>query len=308
MHATDDTYQETLPSAQGRRRSGASINKLSPKLLLIDDEPAILRVVCAALHRVGVECITAPSGQRGIELASDPTLDLLLLDLRLGDMDAIAVLKELHRTGRHLPFAIITGYGTVQSTVEVMKMGALDVIEKPFTAEEIAARTQRLLRATSVLKPPPNPSSTVSLEDPGSAADRWALLVFKALAADRDPSTLESWARLVGLSYSSLRQACRLAGVQATASRDFMRMLRAVRNCMETGQSMDGSLDVHDTRTLQKLLVRSGIGRKGVPPSMEEFIRRQRFIAVDSQALRSLVKLLTIQGSKTKESQGRWRT
>lgn len=105
MHATDDTYQETLPSAQGRRRSGASINKLSPKLLLCDDEPAILRVVCAALHRVGVECITAPSGQRGIELASDPTLDLLLLDLRLGDMDAIAVLKELHRTGRHLPFA-----------------------------------------------------------------------------------------------------------------------------------------------------------------------------------------------------------
>jgi CheY-like chemotaxis protein len=222
-------------------------------------------------------------------------------------MDGIALLKELHRRGRHLPFAIITGYGTVQSAVELMKMGALDVIEKPFTSEEIAARTQPLLRATSVLKPPPNPSSTVSL-DPGSAADRWALLVFKALAADRDPSTLETWARVVGLSYSSLRQACCLAGVQATASRDFMRMLRAVRNCMETGQSMDGSLDVHDTRTLQKLLVRSGIGRKGAPPSMEEFIRGQRFIAVDSQALRALVKLLTIQELKTKESQRRWRT
>jgi DNA-binding response OmpR family regulator len=307
MHATDDTYQETLPSVQGRRHSGASINKLSPKLLLVDDEPAILGVVRDALHRVGVECITAESGQRGIELASDPTIDLLLLDLRLGDMDGIALLKELHRRGRHLPFAIITGYGTVQSAVELMKMGALDVIEKPFTSEEIAARTQLLLRATSVLKPPPNPSSTVSL-DPGSAADRWALLVFKALAADCDPSTLEIWARVVGLSYSSLRQACCLAGVQATASRDFMRMLRAVRNCMETGQSMDGSLDVHDTRTLQKLLVRSGIGRKGAPPSMEEFIRGQRFIAVDSQALRALVKLLTIQELKTKESQRRWRT
>lgn len=294
QNAPDGTYAPTTitTSVADQRGRGALIGERRPKALLVDDDRAVLRMIRAALQRVGIECVTASSGRRAIELAPDPTIDLLLVDLRLGDMDGISLLRELHNAGCGHHFAIITGYGTVGSAVQAMKMGALDVIEKPFTAEEIAAKTQLLLRTTAVVGSGSGAASHVPLI-PRSAAERWALLVYKALASDRDPSTLEIWARVVGLSYTSLRQACCLVAVQATTARDFVRMLRAVRNCCAPGgQSLDASLNVHDTRTLRKLLIRSGLGSGNVPSSVEDFLRRQRFISPSNQGLRTLVKLL----------------
>ena len=102
----------------------------SPRLLVADDDEGLLFLMVDALLREGWEVEGFASGGEAIAWFDGHTADLLLLDLKLADLNALDLVERLRTTGRNLPFIIVTGHGDERSAVEAMKQGALDYVMK----------------------------------------------------------------------------------------------------------------------------------------------------------------------------------
>lgn len=115
------------------------------KILVIDDEPVVCKGCRLALsdenHIVEI-CMT---GREGMSLIEEGTYDLVLLDMKLPDIEGMEVLRTVHKTKQDLLVIVMTGYSTVQNAVEAMKLGAFDYLSKPFTDEELILVVQRAI-------------------------------------------------------------------------------------------------------------------------------------------------------------------
>ncbi len=107
---------------------GGALNSAS--VLVVDDDPGILRLIEKSLRREGCATYTAASGQETLDWLGKTRPDLMLLDLKLSDQDGREVLQRLASAGQSVPFIIITGQGDERVAVEVMKLGALDYLVK----------------------------------------------------------------------------------------------------------------------------------------------------------------------------------
>ncbi len=101
-------------------------------VLVVDDERNIRTLVSRVLAQDQMEVHGAGTGKDGLQMADEVDPDVVLLDLRLPDMDGMDVLRTLKSRYPHVAVIIITGYGQIQSAVEAMKSGAADYLEKPF--------------------------------------------------------------------------------------------------------------------------------------------------------------------------------
>jgi DNA-binding response OmpR family regulator len=115
-------------------------------IVIIEDEPAIRRGVVDALRLSGYEVIEAADGQAGLEAAVRLDIDLVLLDLMLPKMDGMAVLVELRQIRPTLPVIILTARGGEDDRVRGLRLGADDYVVKPFSARELLARVEAVLR------------------------------------------------------------------------------------------------------------------------------------------------------------------
>jgi DNA-binding NtrC family response regulator len=115
------------------------------KILVIDDELAVCKGCRLALsdenHVVEI-CMT---GREGMSLIEEGTYDLVLLDMKLPDIEGMEILRAVHKTKQDLLVIVMTGYSTVQNAVEAMKLGAFDYLSKPFTDEELILAVQRAI-------------------------------------------------------------------------------------------------------------------------------------------------------------------
>lgn len=103
------------------------------KVLIVDDDASILKVLSSVLQRQGYVTCCAETGEEAIEILENDPFDLLITDLRLGiGMDGVELLHRSHLIRRRLTAIMITGYGTVDVAVQAMKEGAFDFITKPF--------------------------------------------------------------------------------------------------------------------------------------------------------------------------------
>ncbi len=100
-------------------------------ILIIDDEETLSYFLKESLRQEGYEVLLARTGGEGLKLLDEKEVDLVLLDLRLPDIEGSEVLKEIKASGGEMPVMMLTGYGTIDSAVEAMKSGAYDYIEKP---------------------------------------------------------------------------------------------------------------------------------------------------------------------------------
>jgi DNA-binding response OmpR family regulator len=116
------------------------------RLVVVEDELAIRRGVADAMRASGYDVIEAGDGMRGLEEASKPGVDLLLLDLMLPRRSGLDVLFELRKVRPTLPVIILTARGTEDDRVRGLKMGADDYVVKPFSARELLARVEAVLR------------------------------------------------------------------------------------------------------------------------------------------------------------------
>ena len=118
------------------------------RIVVVEDEPAIRRGVVDALRLTGYDVTEAADGASGLKEAVSGGIDLILLDLLLPKKDGIEVLAEVRRVCPTRPVIILTARGTEEDRVRGLKMGADDYVVKPFSARELLARVEAVLRRT----------------------------------------------------------------------------------------------------------------------------------------------------------------
>lgn len=107
------------------------------KILVIDDE-TIVRTSCdRTLSPEGFDVRLASSGKEGLELLEKESFGLVLLDLKMPDMDGIEVLDKIRNDWPDTKVIMVTGYSTVETAVQALRFGAYNFIEKPFTPDTL---------------------------------------------------------------------------------------------------------------------------------------------------------------------------
>lgn len=117
-----------------------------PRLLLIEDEPAMRTALEDCLRAEGYRVLSVADGAAGLERAVAEKPDLILLDVMLPRLDGFAVCRELRRLGHATPILMLTAKGQVEDRVTGLDVGADDYLVKPFSTDELLARVRALLR------------------------------------------------------------------------------------------------------------------------------------------------------------------
>ncbi len=116
------------------------------KILVIEDEPAIIEFLRTGLKYEGYDVLVAPDGRHGLELGERADCDLIILDLMLPDIDGIKICKKLKAGGITVPVIMLTAKTSVEDKVLGLDIGADDYITKPFSFDELVARIRVQLR------------------------------------------------------------------------------------------------------------------------------------------------------------------
>jgi DNA-binding NtrC family response regulator len=116
------------------------------QVLIIDDDPVILEVIGEILKTRGFQVVAAPNGGAGIRELERDYYDLVLTDLVMPDVDGMQVLEHVVATTPKTTCIVLTGHGTIRSSVEAIKKGAFDYITKPITADELLVVIEKALK------------------------------------------------------------------------------------------------------------------------------------------------------------------
>ena len=117
------------------------------KLLIVDDEARFLATLARRLSRRGFQVITAADGPEAVAMARQEKFDIALLDLKMPGMDGGEVLARLKAEHSFLEAIIITGHGTLESAVELTKLGAFGYLPKPYELERLVETIRQAYQA-----------------------------------------------------------------------------------------------------------------------------------------------------------------
>jgi len=127
------------------------MNAQTPRILVVDDEPDIRRLVCEILEDEGYQVATAENAGAARELKKAKAPDLILLDIWMPDTDGITLLKEWVADETLLcPVIMMSGHGSVEAAVEATRLGAYDFLEKPLSLAKLLLIVERALEASSL--------------------------------------------------------------------------------------------------------------------------------------------------------------
>lgn len=122
---------------------------LTGRIVIVEDEPAIRRGISDALRACGYAVAEAGDGALGLQEGVRLGVDLVLLDLLLPKLDGLEVLNQIRKVRPSLPVIILTARGAEEDRVRGLKMGADDYVVKPFSARELLARVEAVLRRSA---------------------------------------------------------------------------------------------------------------------------------------------------------------
>jgi len=125
---------------------------LREKVLVIDDEISICTVISHILKAEGFDVTTATSGEDGVKLVESSPFDLVISDIMMEGIGGKEVLRKVLDIAPGTPVIMITAYGTIDSAVELVKMGATDYITKPFVNEDLKLRVRKSVEAKRLEK------------------------------------------------------------------------------------------------------------------------------------------------------------
>jgi len=117
-----------------------------PRILIVDDEPEMLRGLEDNLQFEGYQTVTAGDGRKGLALALSEAPDLILLDVMMPGMSGWDLCRELRRRGLDVPVIMLTARGEEVDRVLGLELGADDYVTKPFSLRELMARIRAVLR------------------------------------------------------------------------------------------------------------------------------------------------------------------
>ncbi|MBI3402673.1 MAG: sigma-54-dependent Fis family transcriptional regulator [Acidobacteria bacterium] len=117
--------------------SGPKPPAVRPLLLVVDDEPAVLKIVERLAGKAGFEVITCASGAEALRTLMRRPADLAMVDLRMPDVNGLDLLRQIRRSVPGCEVILMTGYAAVDSAVEAIKLGARDYLTKPFDFDRL---------------------------------------------------------------------------------------------------------------------------------------------------------------------------
>jgi DNA-binding NtrC family response regulator len=160
------------------------------RILLIDDDPGVRDSMERTLRAAGYGVQSAASGEEGFELARGGAFDVILSDMRMPGISGLDILRQLRDIRVDSAFIIMTGFGTVDTAVEAMKLGAVDFVQKPFFRDELLMRVRsaterrQLARQVDLLQRQVDPpGSLAALIGTSPAMQRVKDLIPRAAAA-----------------------------------------------------------------------------------------------------------------------------
>jgi two-component system nitrogen regulation response regulator GlnG len=171
-----------------------SNGKRLPRILIVDDDPQVVRLTQGIFAESEFSLLTARTGEQALQLLTQRP-SVLILDNVLPDMDGLTILAEARRLDPHLPVIFITARGTSQTAIEAMKRGAFDYLHKPLDLAVLEQRVQLALEARRLMHEPVVIAADADRDQSAeSLVGRGPLMseVFKAIgrAAARDVTVL----------------------------------------------------------------------------------------------------------------------
>ncbi|HAR97384.1 MAG TPA: Fis family transcriptional regulator, partial [Syntrophus sp. (in: bacteria)] len=118
-----------------------------PKILVIDDDRSICETLDLYLTEEGYEVKTALTGTEGLNAFVETVPDLVILDIRLPDIDGFTVLEDLREEDENVKVIMITAFHDMETTIKAMKGGAFDYIHKPVNVDELDMAIRKALKA-----------------------------------------------------------------------------------------------------------------------------------------------------------------
>jgi len=127
---------------------------MSQRILIVDDDPEILDLLCGVLELSGFTIESAVDGVSGLQKALTSEFDLILLDVMMPKMNGFEVCKNIRKSSNEVPIILLTAKGTIQDKVEGFNCGADDYLVKPFDIQELLVRIRALFRRENKLTVP----------------------------------------------------------------------------------------------------------------------------------------------------------
>jgi len=124
----------------------------SQRVLVVDDEPSMRRVLEIMLSRMGYRTAAAADGLEALQCLADQDFDLMISDLRMPGLNGIALLEKMRESELDVPVIIITAHGSIESAVEAMRLGACDYLLRPFDMEALELAIRRVFAQRNVLR------------------------------------------------------------------------------------------------------------------------------------------------------------
>ncbi|NQV34442.1 MAG: sigma-54-dependent Fis family transcriptional regulator [Phycisphaeraceae bacterium] len=119
---------------------------MTNRLLVIDDEPLKRSVLSDGLSQAGYQVTCAANAVEATQVLSQQDFDVIITDLRMPGKDGLTLVREIRDKKPHQPVIVMTAFGTVETAVEAMKLGAFDFLQKPFSTEELLLKLDKLIQ------------------------------------------------------------------------------------------------------------------------------------------------------------------
>ena len=145
-------------------------------MLVVDDEPGMRQMLEGTFKDRGFSVTTASNGSKAIEVIREQRFDVIITDLKMPERDGLAVLRSARASAFDSPVIMITAYGTIDTAVEAMRLGARDFIAKPFKLAEIELKVDKIIGEAgreyehrTPLTPSPGAKSSATAKKPNSS-------------------------------------------------------------------------------------------------------------------------------------------
>jgi DNA-binding NtrC family response regulator len=122
-----------------------------PSVLIVDDEPRILTLLSSLLKTNAIESVSARDGTQALKALTEHTFDCIVSDIRMSPMDGMELFRKVCVANPDIPFVMLTAYGTVESAIEAMRLGAFDYLTKPFKIDDFLTVIRRAIAYKSVV-------------------------------------------------------------------------------------------------------------------------------------------------------------
>ena len=121
-------------------------NPMQKTVLVVDDDPDLLKLLALRLTAAGYSAQTAESGERALAVIAVSRPDIVVTDFKMGGMDGLALFEAIQRTASTLPVIILTAHGTIPDAVDATRRGVFGFLPKPFESRELLAQVEQALK------------------------------------------------------------------------------------------------------------------------------------------------------------------